>query len=134
MPSRLALHCWCATRPVASLPPRVAPPSGLSHAPGTAGAHARASRQIKNLNATEAQKKPIVEINLERALQGLELTMAQAPPPPPRRANAPTPRQLRAAGPAHALGAASAPRAPALARARPTARLAVRGSSSTCAS
>lgn len=32
---------------------------------------------IKNLNATEAQKKPIVEINLERALQGLELTMAQ---------------------------------------------------------
>ena len=32
---------------------------------------------IKNLNAAEAQKKPIVEINLERALQGLELTMAQ---------------------------------------------------------
>jgi flap endonuclease-1 len=32
---------------------------------------------IKNLNASEAQKKPIVEINLERALQGLELTMAQ---------------------------------------------------------
>ena len=32
---------------------------------------------IKNLHAAEAQKKPIVEINLERALQGLEVTMAQ---------------------------------------------------------
>lgn len=32
---------------------------------------------IKNLNAAEAQKKPIVEINLERALLGLELTMEQ---------------------------------------------------------
>jgi len=32
---------------------------------------------IKNLNAAEAQKKPIVEINLARALDGLELTMEQ---------------------------------------------------------
>ena len=32
---------------------------------------------IKNLNASEAQKKPIVEIDLARALEGLELTMAQ---------------------------------------------------------
>merc|ERR1711971_1443846 len=29
------------------------------------------------MGASEAQKKPIIEINLERALQGLELTMEQ---------------------------------------------------------
>merc|ERR1711935_446173 len=54
--------------------------AGLVFGTGTEDADALTfgtPKLIKNLNASEAQKKPIVEIDLARALEGLELTMAQ---------------------------------------------------------
>merc|ERR1719469_697143 len=54
--------------------------AGLVFGTGTEDADALTfgtPKLIKNLNASEAQKKPIIEIDLARALEGLELTMAQ---------------------------------------------------------